>query len=384
MRLKLPALFTRRPVGTTAAAAAATAATAAMSAAPARRRWPWQRGSATGRLAICSTADRFIYAQADAHGRLQRCGQLARGSDTPAAFAKQVHALGLSSLQVGAVLPLAQAQLLQIEAPAVKADEMKAAARWRIKDQIEGRLDDHTIDVMFVGSDKPGLHRQLFVAVARNTAVRELSELGLAAGLNVNVIDLTEITQRNLHAEQARRDGLADRATAALVQHGDQCVLTVCVAGELYYARRLDWDAQALPGASAHPSPGALAAAALAAAARPALELEAVDFIDYGAEPEDTPGGHDEAPRQVVELQRSFDVWERSWPDLPLARLWVQLGDNSPQHAAMLARQLGQSVAVLDVAAIFPELAACAPDLVLRDALLPLLGLLLRDDTRRF
>ena len=371
MKLIWPNPFKRH--ATTTAAAAAT-----------RRRWPWQRRQAAGQLAISSSADHFIYAQSDATGRLLRCGQLARGGDTPAAFARQIHALGLPGQQVCAVLPLAQAQLLQVEAPAVKADEMKAAARWRIKDQVEGRLDDTIIDVMWVGDDKPRPHRQLFVAAARNGVIRELTERCATAGLEVTVIDLAETTQRNLHAAQARREGLADRATAALVQHGDQCVLTVCVAGELYYARRLDWDAQALPCASAHPSPGALAAAALAAAARPALELEAVDFIDYGAEPEDRPGGHDEAPRQVVELQRSFDVWERSWPDLPLARLWVQLGDNSPQHAALLARQLGQSVAVLDVAAIFPELAACAPDLVLRDALLPLLGLLLRDDTRRF
>ena len=370
MKLSWPNPFKKRETATVTATAAAT-----------RRRWPWQRRQAAGQLAISSSADHFIYAQADAAGRLLRCGQVVRGSDTPAAFARQIHALGLPGQQVCAVLPLAQAQLLQVEAPAVKADEMKAAARWRIKDQVEGRLDDTIIDVMWVGDDKPRPHRQLFVAAARNGVIRELSERCAAAGLEVTVIDLAETTQRNLHAAQARREGLADRATAALVQHGEQCLLTVCVGDELYYARRLDWDAHAAPGAPA--SPGALAAAALAAAARPAVALEAMDFIDYGAEPDDTPSRGDDAPRGVVELQRSFDVWERSWPDLPLARLWVQVGEHSPRLAATLTRHLGQPVAVLDIDMTFPELANVAPDAALREALVPVLGLLLRSETRR-
>jgi MSHA biogenesis protein MshI len=342
---------------------------------------PFKKGQPAGQLAIASSADDFLYAQADASGRLVRCGHLARGSDSPAAFARHVHALGLPPLPVCAVLPLAQAQLLQVEAPAVKADEMKAAARWRIKDQVEGRLDDYIVDVMFVGHDKPRPSRQLFVAAARSGVVRELSERCAAAGLNLAVIDLAETTQRNLHAAQARREGLAERATAALVQHGGQCLLTVCVGDELYYARRLEWDAQAVPGAPA--SPGTLAAAALAAAARPALAMETMDFVDYGAEPEDTPDRSDDAPRAVVELQRSFDVWERSWPDLPLARLWVQVGEHSPRLAALLAQQLGQPVAVLDIDKTFPELAQVAPDPALREALGPVLGLLLRSETRR-
>lgn len=342
---------------------------------------PFKKRQAAGRLAIASSADHFLYAQADVSGRLLRCGQLARGGDTPAAFARAVHGLGLPGQQVSAVLALKQAQWLQVEAPAVKPEEMKAAARWRIKDQVEGRLDDYLIDVMFVGHDQPRPYRQLFVAAARNGVIRELTERSAAAGLNVAVIDLAETTQRNLHTAQARREGLADRATAALVQHGDQCLLTVCVGDELYDARRLDWDPQAVPGASA--SPGALAAAALAAAAKPTVALEAIDFIDYGAEHDDTPSRSDDAPRGVVELQRSFDVWERSWPDLPLARLWVQVGEHSQKLAAMLTRQLGQPVAVLDIEGNFPELALVAPDPALREALGPVLGLLLRSETRR-
>lgn len=375
MKFNLPHLFKPRAPATLAAQEPSA------HPAPPRRLWPWQRRAVQGRLAIASSADLFVYAHADNHGRLLRCGQLARGSDTPTAFARQVQALALPTQQVRAVLPLGQAQLLQVEAPAVKPEEMKAAARWRIKDQVEGRLDDTTIDVIFVGDDQPRPHRQLFVAAARNATIRELTERSQAAGLALAVIDIAETTQRNLQTEQARREGLAERATAALVQHGEQCLLTVCVAGELYYTRRLDWDALAAPGTRA--SPGALATAALAAAARPAMALEAVDFIDYGAEPDTPLAGREEAPRLVVELQRSLDVWERSWPDLPLARLWVQVGETSTRLATLLSEQLGHPVSVLDIDASFPELAACAPGPALRQTLLPVLGLLLRAETRR-
>ena len=225
----------------------ADVAAAAPQAAALRWHWPWQRQVAVGQVAIASSANHFIYVQADASGRLLRCGQLARGGDTPAAFTKLIHGLGLPRQQVSAVLPLNQAQLIQVEAPTVKPEELRSAARWRIKDQVEGRLDEYIIDVMFVGDDKPRPHRQLFVAAARSAAIRELSERCLAAGLEVTVIDLAETAQRNLHTAQARREGLAERATATLMQHGDQCLLTWDF---LFHLRRFNSELQTVRGAS--------------------------------------------------------------------------------------------------------------------------------------
>ena len=352
-----------------------------------RLRLPVVRKKQEGQLAIAISAEQFVYAQADHTGRLRRCGNVERGADTPAAFARRIQALGLPSKQVCAVLPLDQAQLLQADAPAVKPEELKAAARWRVKDQVEGRLDDYIIDVMHVGDERPRAQRHIFVAAARNAIIRELSERSLAAGLELAVIDLTETTQRNLQAAVAAQQGLGERATAALVRHGGQCLLTMCAGGELFYARRLDWESMAVP--EAQPRPGTLAAAVLAAAAvQPALAveaMEAMDFIDYGADdptgPATTHG--DDAPRLVIELQRSFDVWERSWPDLPLAALWVQVGEPSARLATLLAKQLGQRVGVLEPEQVFPGLAEAAPEPTLRAALLPLLGALLRVHTKR-
>jgi len=333
-------------------------------------KWPWQRALAGDRLVVCSSADSFAYVQADRPGRLRRCGVEVRGADTPADFARRLKALGLPARQVSAVLPLHDGQLLQVDAPAVKPDEMKAAARWRIKDLVDGRLDDLTIDVMMVGDANQRAHRQIFVAAAKNSVLRSVGELARGAGLDLAVIEVMETSQRNLQSAVAATDGLAERATAALLLHGSQCLLTVCARGELFYTRRLDWDGPAMT-----PAPRS--------AVVPMQTLETADFIDYGAEADAGPADDGDAPRLVIELQRSFDVWERSWPDLPLAGLWLQVGEASPALAAALEQALGLRVQVLDAERVFPGLGGLAGTPAVAGAVLPLLGALLRVDTRQ-
>ena len=344
-----------------------------------RTPWPWTRRPAAERVVIASTPERFVYACADAQGRVRRCGVEERGNDAPADFQRRLRSLGLPSRGVCAVLPLADAQLLQIEAPAVKPEELKAAARWRIKDQVEGRLDDLTLDVMVVGGDAPRPNRQLFVVAARNETILATASRAQAAGLELSVIDIAETAQRNLQTQLGQAAGLRERATAALVRHGAHALLTICAGGELYYTRRIDWDEPFQPAPA---RPAAQASQALL----DERALEDVDFIDYGAdgEAEDGPAqAEPEVPRIVIELQRSFDLWERSWPDLPLAAMWLHVGRDSPELAALLGRTLGLRVGLLDPAEVLPGLAQAAVAPHLRAALLPVVGALLRHETRR-
>ena len=340
--------------------------------------WPWPIGASGERLALGGSADAIVYAHANAAGRLQRCGVVERGEDSPQEFGRRLRGLGLPAQGVCAVLPLAQAQLLQVDAPAVRPEEMKAAARWKVKDLVNGRVEDMTIDVMFVGDERARGARHLFVTAARNDTVRDIVERSRGCGLEVSVIDLAETTQRNLQSALARAQGLAERANAALVRHGAQCLLTICAGDELFYARRLDFE-YAPTGET--PLPALAAPAALAGA--DALELHGAHFIDYGAEPGVGAAGEAEAPRLVIELQRSFDVWERSWPDLPLAALWVEVGEDSPALAAQLQAALGQRVGVFDVERIFPGFAAAAGTPAVREAVFPVLGALLRHEARK-
>ena len=203
-------------------------------------RWPWQRSKRNDRLVVSCDAERFAYVHA-LDGRVLRAGLELRGSDTPQAFAKRVRALGLPTDGVTAVLPLSQYQLLQIEAPAVPGDELKAAARWHIKGMVDAHLDDLTLDVMPVGDGSQKGPRQLFVVAAQNSTVRDVTGCAFAAGFELSVIDICETTQRNVQSALADSRGLLGRANAALVVHGNQCLLTIAAKGELFYSRRLDW-----------------------------------------------------------------------------------------------------------------------------------------------
>lgn len=337
---------------------------------------PWNKKPAgsIGRLAIAIDGEAFSYVEV-AGRQIVRSGSEPCGTDSPQQLAKRVRALGLPGAEVITVLGLSDCQLLQIEAPAVPADEMKAAARWQIKDKIDIPVEELTLDVLAVGDQRAQHRRQLFVAAARQAQVLELGAWMEAAGLQPSVFDITELAQRNLQCALAEQQGHGTEASAALMVHGTQCLLTICANGELFYARRLDWNSQTLGD-----MPTAAPVAAPAQAKTHGLmtmELEGVDIVDYGAEPDDTSAREtDSTPRLAVEVQRSLDAWERSWPDLPLHRLWVQAGDRTQALQGLLMRTLSITVEAFDSSALFSALPTTEqPSLVL-------LGGLLRDDTR--
>ncbi len=329
-------------------------------------RWPWRRTPREGTAVIAALPGALAWVHADAAlgrpGAVRGCGVVPRDVAAPPELARRLRALGLPAQATLAVLPLHDSQTLQIEAPTVPPDELRAAARWRVKDLVDGRLDDLMIDVMAVGDDRHRPQRHLFVVAARTATVRDVVGLAQAAGVQLGVIDVAETAQRNLQSAVADAAGLAGRATAALVRHGDQLLLTICAGGELFYARRLEWNS-AVPQASP--------------AAPPPLD-DGFDIVDYGSAAAFDDGG---TPRLVIELQRSFDVFERSYADLPLAGLWVQAGDDTDALVQRLRPALGLRVDVLAPEALFPGFEAAAPEV--RAAVLPLLGTLLRAETRR-
>ena len=75
-------------------------------------------------------------------------------------------------------------------------------------------------------------------------------------------------------------------------------------------------------------------------------------------------------------MQRSLDLWDRTWSGMPLSGLRVFAGARSYDLATWLSQEMGQTVAMLDFLPIFPQLADMASDDVM--ACLPLLGVLQR------
>lgn len=340
------------------------------------KRWPWQRAAAQrGTLACMLDGDTLTWVHAE--GQPGRPGRVLAAGSTALAPEGGAHPLrGRPAATLITVLPLHASQLLQVEAPAVPPEELRAAARWRIKDLVEGALDDYTIDVMPVGQGPARGAKSLFVVAARNAVVRRTTAWAQAADLPLAVVDVAETTQRNLQAAAARAEGLAGRATAALFRHGSLCLLTLCFDGELHEARRLAAELLDEAGSTHTAASGPLMD-------DPSAPLPADwDYVDYGAAPEaGAPAQLHE--RLLGELQRSFDVWERSHPEQPLAALWLAVGPGSEALCADLAPALGLRVRPLPTTTLLPGLAEAAPDAALQTTLLPLLGALLRDDSPR-
>lgn len=287
-------------------------------------------------------------------------------------FVRRLQSRGLKDLDAHVMLRPEQYQVLQIDAPAVAPEEMRAATRWQIREMVDLHMDDITLDVMRVGDETVRASGQLFVVVAANKVLAEPLRLAQSLNWDVPVVDIQEAAQRNLQTAIARRDGRLARANAALVMVNErQALLTIAANGELFYTRRID------TGAGFMEKPWGHAASMPAAQTDPLADVP--EYVPAYAAAFDSTD--DLAQRFVVELQRSLDLWDRTWSNLPLDGLRVEAGERTAEMADWLSQELGFSVKTLDVDSLFPGFeGASVQDLALCR---PLLGALLRIEERQ-
>jgi len=365
-------------------------------------RWPWRRRAGGEQLVVSWAGQQLAFVLADTTqvGRypILKYGVEKQGTDSLEDFIKRLQGLGLKGFATTIMMRPEQCQLLQIDAPAVPPEELRAAARYQIKELLTAHVDDITLDVMRVGDGEQKGSGQLFVAAANNTVLREALAIADAMGWTVGVIDIQECAQRNLQSAAMKLEGRLERADATLVLDQTQALLTISANEELFYTRRIElpdgfYDASWLPAEED--------ANAAAADAYVPVQAYVPDFNvggvshgtdysipepDYGAatrgaiDPK-TRAGNEKAERFSLEVQRSLDIWSRTWSSLPLDSVRVSVGERSAELAAWLDQQLGQSVVALDLSTPFPGFdggvlngtAICAP----------LLGVLLRTETRK-
>jgi Tfp pilus assembly PilM family ATPase len=212
-----------------------------------------------------------------------------------------------------ALLKPLEYQILLVEAPAVKREELKPAIRWRIKDMIDYNVDEATLDTLDLPLP-PGAEQrphQMYAIAARSEIIRTTIERFAKAGLPLAVIDIPDTAQRNVVAlfEAERRGVMA----LSFDDHGG--LVTVNFSGELYLSRRLD-----LTGNQLIASDGE----------------ERVRLLD----------------RVLVETQRSLDHCERSFPFFSLGRVLVGSLPEEVGLAAHLADRLDLPVDTLDLAQV--------------------------------
>ena len=349
-------------------------------------RWPWKRKSSKDRLVVSWSAGTFAFvrarAQSDGVFALQQMGVERQGTDSKEDFVRRLQALGLKSMVAHTMLRPEQYQLLQIDAPPVAPEELRAAARFQIREMVNVHIDDITLDVMQVGDGEQKGPNNLFVVAAKNEVVREVIALGDALHWDVSVIDIQETAQRNLQSALARQDGRLERADAALLITDElQAVLTISANEELFFTRRLD-----LPQGFLGLAWGAVHEVAQDAV--PDGFTPVSEYVpDYAggdtssADASSDQGDTDRIQRFLVEVQRSLDLWDRTWSSMPLAGLRVYAGERSPEMADWLSREMGQTVSAMNLGASFPGLDSMA--LVDQIYCLPLLGVLLRTESRK-
>jgi MSHA biogenesis protein MshI len=182
-------------------------------------------------------------------GRVQRMGgakamvelavfQPADDSRSLAALERAARELKASTFQVGTMLSGGEYQMITVEAPNVPQDELKTAVRWRLKDMLDFHVDDATIDVLDIPVDPSNAARghSMFAIAARNALIQSRQTLFSEAKLDLTVIDIPEMAQRNISA-LLETDG---RGLAMLSFDADGGLLTITYKAELYLSRRID------------------------------------------------------------------------------------------------------------------------------------------------
>lgn len=141
------------------------------------------------------------------------------------------------------VLDGSEYTLLLTEAPDVPADELRSAIRWRIKDLIDFHVDDATLDVFDVTTPSaPGKTRSMYVVAARNAAIQRRVDLCDNAGVNLDIIDIPEMAQRNLAA--ILPEDVRGVVMLSFNAHGG--LVTITRQGEIYLSRRIEIGLDAL------------------------------------------------------------------------------------------------------------------------------------------
>ncbi len=128
-------------------------------------------------------------------------------------------------------------QMLPVDKPDVPAAEAKTAVLWAIKDLIDFPVETAMVDAVHVpGAAEANRKAQMLAVVARNELIAATVQPFHDADIELSVIDVPELAQRNLAScleEEGR--GLA---LLCIGEHG--ALLTFTSGGELYQSRAID------------------------------------------------------------------------------------------------------------------------------------------------
>lgn len=315
--------------------------------------WPWRSRAKGGVLAVSlgENTVQYVFArEANERGAaIGAWGTEARGNLTREAFIKRVRGVLPAAQRAVVVLDPGDYQMAQVEAPNVPAAELRGAVRWRAMEFLQGSPHDYTIDVLSIaGAGERG--GKVIAVAAHNDVVRARMLDCDALGVALAVVDVGETAQRNLLQAALAAEASPPGVAAALVAEAGRALVVISVQGQLYFFRRFEFnsDLVAVPAGEAQP-----------------------ELMGEGAVAES-------AGRSLTQLQRSLDLWDDSYPHLPLGTLRVHAGARTDAVVARIAPEAGVDTRALSLSSIFTAPAGKAAPPWKDPAYLPLLGALLR------
>lgn len=236
-------------------------------------------------------------------------------TDTPVDMRKMVKSLDLDDGIGISVLELGSYSLMQVEAPDVQPDELKAAIRWKVKDLLDFHIDDAVIDVFDVPDIKAaGQNKVMYVVAARSAQVKQRIDNLIDAGLNLEVIDIPEMALRNV-ASLLPEDV---NGVALVYIEKNEGLITITRQKTLYLSRRIRFGYNALPNTAMHGE-----------------DEEAIEtWLD----------------NIIIEVQRSLDYYESHFSQPQVSGVVVTPGvQEIPVMTEYLGSQLGFPARILDV-----------------------------------
>lgn len=260
---------------------------------------------------------------ADARPRITLCEfHPAVAAERAAVLSSLARQYQLDAADCTSLMESGHASLLLVEAPEVDPTELKAAVRWRIKDLIDFHVDDAVIDVFDIEGQR-GRTKMMYVVVARIATVQEHIDLLEEAGVNLAVIDIAELAQRNIAALLPEdQNGVA---LLHLTSRGG--LLTLTRQGSLFLVRNLEFGTDQLMAA-----------------------VPAATKSEFTLDDDVAPALRRLMDTIVLEIQRSVDYFESHFGLPPISGLVIApLAQPVPGLAGYLGGHLGLPVRMLDL-----------------------------------
>jgi MSHA biogenesis protein MshI len=215
---------------------------------------------------------------------------------------KIISEFDLRRIPVSAVINPADYQIAQVQAPDVPRAELRAAARYSMRDAFDFPIDTATLDVFDLPAQTSrGKQRLCFAIATRGDAVEKISGVFERSFSKFDVIDIPELCQRNL-ATLLPQDA---KGVAFLMLRDDFAQLVLTRAGKLYVTRRFEFQQR-----------GELNGDAYAEANELPLDPQVLS----------------------LELQRSLDYYESHFDETAIGELYIA---PTGTRANLLAAELG-------------------------------------------